>query len=1103
MRVADWLDELGLGEYTRLFEENAISADLLADLSADDLKELGIVKLGHRKKILAAIAEFKPSGAKPTPRGADGRPTFWTEGERRQVTVLFADLAGYTELSGRLDAEETHRLLNAFFAAVDGIISSYGGRVDKHIGDSVMAVFGAPVAHSDDPERTIRAALDIHRAMPELVKTLGQGLSVHIGIASGQVVASETGSAAHHEYTVTGESVNLASRLSDLARAGETLVSGAHYNAVAHLIYGEGLGETEVEGLARRVEVWRVTGLRIQTAPRSLPFVGRNAELGQFTAAVDACVETQRGETIYVRGEPGIGKTRLVEVFQTIAESKGFERHKGLVLDFGVGKGQDAVGLIVRSLLALPPAAGTQERQQFGETAIQNKALAPEGRVFIYDLLDVPHPPDQRALFDAMDNAERNRGRRETIAALIRHAARNAPLLIVIEDLHWASPSTILDAAAIAATTRQSPTLLVMTSRIEGDPIAQGQTWRAAAQGAPLMRIDLAPLHEDEAKHLAAKIINVNTQFAESCIERAEGNPLFLEQLLRSAEESAQNRVPGSIQSIVLARMDSLEALDREAIQAASVVGQRFSLDLLRHLIESPHYACAGLIDHCLARPEGNDFLFAHALIQEGVYASLLGPRLRDLHLKAAAWYASRDLGLRAEHLDRAGDATAPMAYAEAARALAAQLHLERALELVDRGLALANTSDERYALLVQQGELLQESGHPADSVSSYQAALEVAADDRGRCRAWIGLAAGKRVTDDYEGALAALDKAQSAAQAQGLEQELSQVHYYRGNLYFPLGKVEECRHEHQQAFDRARSAGSFEDEARALSGLGDAYYSMGRMLTALEHFQQCIDLCRLHGFARIETGNQYMIAWTRMYRNEIEESLEDGLDSIRAAHRVRYKRAEMVAHLTAARTCVELAEFDDVEHHVAQGLALVESLGANRFKPFFVIFLTRARLAKRGFQPETVSMVRDALEVAQETGIHFIGPWVNSTLALSAIDRDESEGALAQGERLLANRCVGHNYFAFYCDAMEVALRHQAWDAVDRYARALQEYMTPEPLPLCEFQIKRAKTLARAAGQGIPPQLRQELLDLEREARSKRLLNALPEIVLALEGSA
>lgn len=1099
MRVADWLDELGLGQYARVFEENAIGPEMLAELNVDDLKELGVVKLGHRKKILAAIADLTSAGAKPTSRETAGRPASRTEGERRQVTVLFADLTRYTELSERLGAEGTHRLLNAFFAAVDGIITSYGGRVDKHIGDSVMAVFGAPVAHSNDPERAIRAALEIHRTMPELSKTLEQGLSVHIGIASGQVVASDTGSAGHHEYTVTGESVNLASRLSDLASAGQTLVSGAHYDAIAHLIHAESLGEIEVEGLGRPVAVWRVTDLRIQTAPRQLPFVGRVTELRQFTAALDACLDTQRGETIYVRGEPGIGKTRLVEELQSIAEAKGFARHRGLVLDFGVGKGQDAVRSIVRSLLALPSAPEQQERQQAADTAIQSNALATEARVFVNDLLDVPQRPEQRTLFDAMDNTERNRGRRETIGALVQHAARMCPLLIVVEDLHWANPSTILDVATVAASTRRAPVLLVMTSRIDGDPIGQGQTWRAAAEGASLMSIDLAPLHENDAKQLAAKIIDVNTRFAESCIERAEGNPLFLEQLLRSVEESAQDRVPGSIQSIVLARMDSLAASDREAIQAASVVGQRYSLDLLRHLIDSPHYDCAGLMDHYLVRPEGDGFLFAHALIQEGVYSSLLRPRLRDLHLKAAAWYADRDLTLRAEHLDRAGDAAAPMAYAEAAQAQADRLHLERALELVDRGLALVTAVDERYQLLVQQGELLRESGHVMDSVSSYQAALEAAADDRARCQAWIGLAAGKRVTDDYEGALAALDKAEAAAEAHGLEQALSQIHYYRGNLYFPLGKVEGCRIEHQRAFEHARSAGSFEDEARALSGLGDAYYALGRMVTALDHFRQCIDLCHQHGFARIETGNQYMVAWTRMYQNEIEGSLADGLESIKAAHRARYQRAEMVAHLTVARTYVELAEFSKVEGHVTQGLELAESLGANRFKPFFAIFLARARLATQGFQPETVSMVREALKVAEETGPHFVGPWVDSTLALTSSDRDEGDAALSHGERLLAGGCVGHNYFAFYCDAMEVALRHQNPGAVDRYARALQEYMASEPLPWCEFLINRAKLLAQSTQQRSRPTLREELLDLVHQARSKRLLSALPAIERSL----
>ena len=154
-------------------------------------------------------------------------------GERRQVTVLFADLSGFTQLSSKLGAEATHELLNRYFEAVDAIVEDCGGSVDKHIGDNVMAVFGAPVAHADDPERAVRAALDIHAAVSRLGNDLGRDLSAHVGIASGQVVASGTGSETHREYTVTGDSVNLASRLQDRAQAGETLISEALYRTVA------------------------------------------------------------------------------------------------------------------------------------------------------------------------------------------------------------------------------------------------------------------------------------------------------------------------------------------------------------------------------------------------------------------------------------------------------------------------------------------------------------------------------------------------------------------------------------------------------------------------------------------------------------------------------------------------------------------------------------------------------------------------------------------------------------------------------------------------------------------------------------------------------
>jgi len=215
VNVEAWLTDLGLDQYAEAFSENEIDGETLPALTGDDLKEIGVGPLGHRKKLLAAIAELTAEG--PT---TIEEPAAVPAGERRQVTVLFADLSNFTGLSNGLGAEATHVLLNRYFETVDGIVEGYGGAIDKHIGDNVMAVFGAPVAHTDDPERAVRAALDIHAAMTDLSAELERSLTAHIGIASGQVVASGTGSEAHREYTVTGDTVNLASRLQEKAEGG-------------------------------------------------------------------------------------------------------------------------------------------------------------------------------------------------------------------------------------------------------------------------------------------------------------------------------------------------------------------------------------------------------------------------------------------------------------------------------------------------------------------------------------------------------------------------------------------------------------------------------------------------------------------------------------------------------------------------------------------------------------------------------------------------------------------------------------------------------------------------------------------------------------------
>ena len=1052
--IATWLAESGLGKYAATFAENEVDLAVVAHLSEQDLIDIGL-PLGARRKLQQAVARLSVDGRAVHP--AEPAPVVPPRGERRQVTVLFSDISGFTKLSSELDAEATHGMLNRFFEAVDTVVTGYGGTIDKHIGDAVMAVFGAPVAHTDDPERALRAALDIHQAVAEL----DPPLTVHVGIASGQVIASGTGSDAHREYTVTGDSVNLASRLTEMAAAGETLVSEAVQAAASNRFSGEALGARAIQGLPQPVTVWRLHGLVAADDGARHRFVGRDAEIAQFTGMLDACRSTGHGVSVHVRGEAGIGKTRLVEEFQRLAQSRGYRRHAGLVLDFGAGKGQDAIRAIVRSLLQIPAGSGRKVRRQAAEQAVSDGRVPVDRIAHLNDLLDLHQPPAQRSLYDAMDNRTRNRGKRDVVAELVRRTSAQGPLLLKVEDVHWADDIVLSQLARLAATVAECPALLVMTSRIEGDPL--DQAWRSAAEGAAISTIDLAPLREMEALELAGDFFDTDSRYVQSCVERAGGNPLFLEQLLRSDEDSTGDALPGSVQGIVQARMDTLAPDDRAALQSASAMGQRFTLAALRHLIDDPAYQPAGLLSSYLVRPEGDDYLFSHALVCEGAYASLLTPQRRDLHRRAADWFAESDPGLKAEHLDRAEAPEAAAAYLAAAESEFERFRYERALHLAERGLGLTAegmAAAPRYQLTCLQGDVLRELGQADKSIAAFEQALEAAPDSAAACRAWIGLAEAMRIVDRYDDGLTALVRAEAAAAGEDRQADLAHIHYLRGNYYFPLGNVEGCLAEHNKAAVCGRAAGRPEYEARAFGGLGDANYLRGRMITAGEHFDRCIDLCRRHNLRNIEVSHLYMRAATNLYRLEIDQARRDGAAAVDGAVQIGNQRAEMVAHGVMSYALWDHADLDGCEEHATAAVALARRLGAGRFEALYLSYSSRTALA-RGKASDSLELAETAYAIVRESSAAFAGPWVLGALARAAPDNERYQSAIEEAERLLAGESVAHNYLNFYVEAIEAALDRQAWDDIDRFADALTAFTATEPLPWSDYFIARGRALA------------------------------------------
>jgi class 3 adenylate cyclase/tetratricopeptide (TPR) repeat protein len=1061
MNVRGWLESLGFSQYADAFDANHIDAQLLRGLDGDDLRELGVASLGHRKRLLDAIANLR-----------DDVPAAAREAEHRQVAVLFADLCSFSELSSTLGAEEMRRIVDRFLARADELIVEHGGSVDKHIGDATMAVFGAPVAHEDDPLRAVAAAEAIQRAMPMLSADLGRPATApllsHIGIALGEVVAGEIGGSVRRDYTVLGDTVNLAARLVGEAGPGETVLDDAIWRAVSNRVHGTSLGERVLKGIAKPQLLWRLDALREGPATGRLPFVGREIELAQISAMLSA---SQHGSVLHLRGEAGIGKSRLLAEALFEGGRRGFHGVLVRVVDFGAGRRQTPLRVLAEALIAVRPGW------------IEDAAVDPGLRAALHDVLEVAMPQELATPYAAMQDSKRAGLRAQAVAALAGAVSEATPLAIGVEDLHWANDSVRNFVREAARLTVSRPLMLLTTSRPEGDPL--DAAFRRELGGASLVVVELGPLRGDAMRRLAEAAASVVDEAqAARFVARAGGNPLFLEQLALSAAQAEAPTLPGSIRGLVQARLDRLGRTDRAALQAASVLGQRFLLPALQALTDESAYDPRALIDGGLLVREGAILMFAHALIQEATYASLLSETARRLHRRAADWLGDGEPELRAQHLDRAGDPGAPQAYRVAAERLREASRLAAALENAERGLALAREDDDIVALALLAGRLHLDLGAARQARPHFETALARAADDVGRGEAELGIAESLRITDDLPGATAALDRAQAKAEAADLLALASRCHYLRGNLLFPLGRVEECMQEHRAALSLAERAQSPGLVARALGGLADGLYAQGQMRSAATALERCI-AARSAGAASVEIANRPMAAFVECYMmrlHEVREMAEVARVMARQAHN---PRAELIALHGLMVAAMESGRPQDGLPHVDRARAIVAELGAWRFEAENVIFGAELQ-AQAGDAALAADMAREALALCREHSMAYMGPAVFGMAARLIDDPGERQALLGEGDKLLAAPTLGHNHFFFrrYAIDAELAVGHA--EEARRHALALARYAAREPTPLTDLVARRGVLLADAAVGRLTPEGRAELS--ERGNAAKRL---------------
>jgi tetratricopeptide (TPR) repeat protein len=485
--------------------------------------------------------------------------------------------------------------------------------------------------------------------------------------------------------------------------------------------------------------------------------------------------------------------------------------------------------------------------------------------------------------------------------------------------------------------------------------------------------------------------------------------------------------------------------------------------------------------------------------MRDGAYLSLLRAERHTLHRRAAQWFAERDPVMRAEHLERAEDRTAPQALLDAATLENRAYRYDRALELAERGLRLTGEGKTHSALFSCRGDILLNLGRTGEAGVAYSEALALAEDEDGRCRALLGVAAVKRIADDVDGALEDVIAVEEIAERAGLGEEAARAHFLHGNLLFPRGDIDGCLEQHRLSLELARRAGSAEVEAASLGGIGDAQYMRGRMVSAHRQYRSCVEISERNGFGRIAVANRSMVVATSLYIGDINGLLDEALAAIETSRKIVHQRAELIAHMNAYLAWSSLMELDRALESAEASLGLARAIQAPRFEAEALAFRGDVhRLAGR--KPQAVADLEEALRISRRTGMAFLGPWYLGLKAVATDDPQARTAALEEGEAILASNVVSHNHLQFRRYAIDACLACEDWTGASRHADCLDTLTTAEPLPWASFFAARGRVLAAYGAGNVSSSLRVELRALSEQGRRLGFIEAIRAIEAAAE---
>lgn len=579
------------------------------------------------------------------------------ESERRLVTVLFADVTGFTTLSERMDPETVSAVLKDCFSGLASVVLRYEGTIDKFIGDGIMAIFGAPLAHENDPERAVRCALDMMREIDRYntrrSRELSGPLGLHVGLHSGMVIAGNVGTDLRMDYSVIGDTVNLAARLVELAPRGEIFLSSETHRLVADVVVADGPTLTSLRGKSETVNVFRLRSLKTESDRRPTvigadKFVGRVRELGRIDAALDAA-RTGEHVRLGIRGEAGVGKSRLRAELIRHAYDRGLATVEGACSSFETTTPYYVWSVLLKNLLRLRSDAAEQAIREQLHATLEQLDLT-DHEPYLATLLSVRYGE-----ITMVDEKIRRQRIFHAVRSLLAATCARRPVIFILEDLHWVDRFSqellqyVLQRGAGAVRS-----LFVLTFRDE-------YASREVIDG-PAELIDLNRLDSDDARRLILYRLDADTvpeAVEEFVLRRSEGNPFFIQEIIKTLldkkiivvrrrrveplTDNIASGVPETIQGIIMARIDRLHDSIKEILFGASVIGREFSRPLLQHVVGQQHDLVPSLhelrsLELILENDEAREFeyLFKHFLIQEVAYNTMLVNKRKDLHASIA-----------------------------------------------------------------------------------------------------------------------------------------------------------------------------------------------------------------------------------------------------------------------------------------------------------------------------------------------------------------------------------------------------------------------------------------------------------------------------------